>query len=186
MGYGSNEKLLGIKMSVIIKLALALVVAVSALYPYLYPVEKSGALETVFETGLWVSIVLAILFLAGVALYCKDLERSLTQIQPENRKASPRSVWYMFVIPYNIIEDFFIILNVYGSVENELKGEENSRIAGLNEYSLVTGMGWCIAQVLSLIPNLGGQLAGFIALMLWIAHWILIRRINHALKNRRG
>ena len=161
-------------MNTITKIALSIVVAFSALYPYLFPSEKSGSLETVFGAGIVGAIAIAIVFFTAIAIYCKALQKCLELIHPSNRMANPTSVWYMFLLPYNFIEDFFIILNVSKSIENEAKN--NDKLSVLKDYGVVTGIGWCIAQVLSLIPNYGGQIAGGIGLILWIIHWVFIHK----------
>jgi hypothetical protein len=166
-------------MKELVKIFLSLIVALSAIYPYLYPSDKSGSIETVAEFGIAGSLAIVVVFFAAVAFYCKDLEKCLRLIQPENRSAQPKSVWFMFLLPYNFIEDFFIIINISESLQNELKS--NPRLKQVKDNGLVTGMGWCIAQILSLIPNLGGQIAGAIALVLWIWHWSFIKKVNKLL-----
>jgi hypothetical protein len=165
----------------ITKIGLSLVVAFCAAYPYLFPAEKSGALETVAGVGLWVGLFVVLLFFTAIYFYCKALQRCLELIEPVNRTATPKSVWYMFLIPYNIIEDFFIVINVSKSIENEAR--QNPKLIEMKDNGLIIGMGWCIAQVLSLIPNWGGQIAGGMGLILWIAHWLFIRRVNKHLLN---
>lgn len=55
------------------------------------------------------SLVLAGIFLTLIFFYCRDLERSLSLVRPSARTAKPKSVWLMFLIPYNFVEDFFIV-----------------------------------------------------------------------------
>ena len=107
------------------------------------------------------------------------LQRTLENVRPNNRVRSPESVWYMFLLPYNFIEDFFIIIDLYRSLDNESKAPK--KLQRLNEIGLTLGIGWAVAQLLSFIPNLSGQLSGGIGIILWIAHWILIIRINKLL-----
>ncbi len=45
----------------------------------------------------------------------------------------------MFLIPYDFIEDFFIIYNVFTSLKNEVK--TNYALEQLNGYGLNTGIG---------------------------------------------
>jgi hypothetical protein len=171
-------------MNKIVKIILSIAVAICAVYPYVFPSQKSGSIETVAELGLMGSIVLGVLFFAAIAFYCRDLEKCLSRIQPQNRTASPKSVWYMFLIPYNIIEDFFIIITISSSIQNERK--VNSNLYSIKDDGLVIGIGWCTAQVLSLIPSVGGQISGLIALVLWVIHWGFIRRVNQHLLLRKG
>lgn len=163
----------------ITKIGLTLVVVCCVAYPYIFSADKSGSIETVFEAGILGTLIIATIFLTGVFFYCRALQNCLQLIKPENRTATPKSVWYMFLIPYNIIEDFFIVINVSKSIENEAR--QNPRLASLQDNGMVVGIGWSIAQILSLIPNWGGQLAGLAGLILWIVHWIFILRVNRLL-----
>ena len=49
---------------------------------------------------------------------------------------------------------------------------------------MVSGIGWSIAQVLSFIPNIVGQIAGLIGMILVIYHWVQIAKINKLLIDR--
>jgi hypothetical protein len=81
----------------------------------------------------------------------------------------------MFLIPYNFFEDFFIMVNI----ANSLRQEANSRpkLKGFGDFGMASGLGWATAQVISLIPNTIGQIAGVVALILWVGHWIVMVQI---------
>jgi len=114
-----------------------------------------------------------------VAFYCRTLQKCLTLIKPENRKAEPKSVWYMFAIPFNFVEDFFIVINIANSIEEEKKSNRN--LNGISDFGMISGIGWSIAQVLSFIPSMVGQIAGLIGMILVIYHWTQISKINKLL-----
>lgn len=86
----------------------------------------------------------------------------------------------MYLIPFNFIEDFFIVIDVSQSLKNEMKS--NIRLNNFGDFGLTLGIGWSVAQLFSFIPNTTGQISGFIGVVLWIIHWILIHRINKVLK----
>jgi hypothetical protein len=45
-------------------------------------------------------------------------------------------------------------------------------------------IGWSIAQILSFIPNVVGQIAGLIGMILVLYHWLQIVKINKLLSER--
>lgn len=85
----------------------------------------------------------------------------------------------MFAIPFNFVEDFFIVINVANSIEEEQKTNDN--LVTVTDFGMVTGIGWSLAQILSFIPNMVGQIAGLIGMILVIYHWIQIAKINRLL-----
>ncbi|MGN6826264.1 hypothetical protein [Paucibacter sp. M5-1] len=164
---------------IVIKVALTIPVAYALAYPFLNPAADGGVFKEVETLGVFGSLVLVATFLAAVFLYCRDLYRCLGLVSPGARKASPRSVWLMFLIPYNFVEDFFIVANVAGSLRQEAVG--NAALHRFKSFGMVSGLGWCAAQIVSLLPHSIGSIAGALALPLWIVHWRLIRQINAAL-----
>lgn len=161
---------------ILLKIALTIPVSYALAYPFLYPAVGGGVFKEVETLGLLGSVVLVAAFLAVVFLYCRDLSRSLSLVRPSVRKASPQSVWLMFLIPYNFVEDFFIIANVANSLRQE--AQHNTALQQFKSFGMVTGLGWCLAQIVSLLPNEIGSLAGILALLLWIIHWRFVRRVN--------
>ena len=164
---------------ILVKIVLTLPVTYALAYPFLNPSVAGGVFKEVEMLGLLGSVVLAAAFLAIVFLYCRDLYRSLSLVRPSAREASPRSVWLMFLIPYNFVEDFFIIANVASSLRRE--AQHNVALHPFKRFGMVSGLGWCTAQIVSLLPNAIGSIAGVLALLLWIIHWRFIRRVNAVL-----
>lgn len=162
------------------KLFLTALVCIALALPYFYPRMSSGFLIEMQSLGFEYSVVTVFLFLLLVFLYCKDLQRCLELISEGNRETAPRSVWLMFLIPYNFIEDFFIIHNLSLSIKNEAKS--GSTIPDGGRYGVRSGIGWCAFQLLSLMPGVVGQISGIIALILWIVHWRFIRQIKASLQ----
>lgn len=157
----------------------ALVVAAFSL-PLLYPSLGSGLLEELETFGYAGAAAVFATFLVFVFFYCKDLQKTLELISPGNRASKPNSVWLMFLIPYNFVEDFFIINNVSKSVKDESK--TNPALGHLRYFGYYSGIGWCAAQIVSLAPGYIGKSASLVAIVLWIVHWHFIRSIRNALK----
>lgn len=168
----------------VFKLFLTGLVSVALLTPFFYPSLGSGILAELAWFGLPGSIVIALVFLFLVFLYCRDLSTTLDLIAPQNRCAAPASVWFMFLIPYNFVEDFFIIHNVAKSIATESK--VNAALRDMRYVGYYTGIGWCSAQIVSLAPGMIGKTASLFAIVLWIAHWRFIRKTNHLLQGANG
>lgn len=162
-----------------LKILLCIPIGYALMLPFLSTNTNGGVLDQKNSLPIWISIVIVVVFLVLVYLYVRDLQKTLKSVSPIARKASPRSVWLMFVIPYNFIEDFFIIRNVANSLQAEAK--INPCLAKYRHFGMSSGIGWCSAQIVSLLPNNIGAIAGIVALILWIYHWRFIRKINKVL-----
>ena len=163
----------------IIRLSLTAILVAWAVFPYIDNSSNESVLGEIFKIGIVPSILIIGGFFIMVAFYCRTLQKCLALIKPENRKAKPKSVWYMFAVPFNFIEDFFIVINIANSIEEEKK--TNSKLKDIYDFGMVSGIGWSIAQVLSFIPNIVGQIAGLIGMVLVIYHWLQIVKINKLL-----
>jgi hypothetical protein len=163
----------------VIKIFLSALVAFALVYPFLLP-EPVGLAKELAVLGVYGAVTLGIVFFSSVAVYANDLRSILACVSPGSRKASPRSVWWMLVLPYNFIEDFFIIHAVTESLRQE--SSVNKNLANLRSFGAVSGFGWCVAQIGSLIPNQVGSLLAFVALIMWVIHWRLIRKAKAVLR----
>jgi hypothetical protein len=167
----------------IFKFMATTLVAIVMLYPFWSvagnKAGSNGVLESLGAMGSFATSAIVSAFVLGVALYCRSLHKCLSLVQPSCQAMNPKMVWLMFVPFYNIVEDFFIILNVTHSIERE--AQINQRLEVLNSFGRVSGFGWCIAQVAALFPSFLGEAAGFIALIFWVIHWRLITKVNSLL-----
>lgn len=157
-----------------------ILVAIVMLYPFWSVTGNrdgsNGVLESLGAMGFFATSAIVVAFILGVALYCRSLHKCLSLVQPSCQAISPKMVWFMFVPFYNIVEDFFIILNVTRSIERE--AQINQHLKVMSNFGRVSGFGWCIAQVAALLPSFLGEVAGFIALIFWVVHWRLITKVN--------
>lgn len=163
----------------LLKLVLSIPIGIGLAYPFVRPDIAGGILGELRIFGPVGSLVAIAAFLLLVLLYALDLIKSLHLVSPASRKAVPNSVWFMFALPYNFIEDFFIVSNVAKSLKAE--AAVNPALASFKSFGMISGLGWCAAQVISLIPNRVGSVAGLVAIGFWIWHWVFIRRVNSAL-----
>jgi hypothetical protein len=166
-------------VNISIKFVLTVMLIAWAIMPYLNNTANESALAEIFKIGIVWSLLIIACFFVMVAFYCRTLQKCLTLIKPENRKAEPNSVWYMFAIPFNFVEDFFIVIKVANSIEEEKRS--NQSLKNVSDFGIISGIGWSIAQLLSFIPNIMGQIAGLVGMILVIYHWIQIVKINKLL-----
>lgn len=142
-------------------------------YPLWAPQWGQGILGEVAGQPVPVSLVVVGGFFGLVALYCRSLHRTLTLVPPDARTAAPASVWWMFAIPFNFTEDFFIVQAVAASLVHDARIPARE----LRWWSAL-GYGWSGLQILSLFPGATGYTAGAVALPLWVMHWVATARIN--------
>ena len=158
---------------------LGIKIVLTLCFTLLFVISPNSLTTEVNTLGFVNAIIVMIIFFILVAFYCRTLQKTLTLIEHSHRKCAPRSVWLMFFIPYNFIEDFFIIYNVSISIKHQ--AINNEKLNSYSYYSLYVGLGSCAAQILSIAPGHYGQIATLIALVLWIVHWYLMMLINKRL-----
>ena len=134
-----------------------------------WPARGGGVLGEVAGLPVAVTVPVVAGFLGLVAGYCATLNRTSTLA----RAPRPASVWWMFAVPFNFVEDFFIV----GTVAAALAAD--GRIPP-RRWAAV-GHCWCALQILSLFPGVAGYAGGAVALPVWAAHWVMTVRINRTL-----
>ena len=110
-------------------------------------------------------------FLLLVALYCLTLQRLVRRAGA----GSGASVWWMFAIPANFVEDFYIVQRVGAAIAPRIGRAELGWWRWL-------GFGWCILQLVSLLPGELGRVGGALAILLWLAQWVLTLSITRRLR----
>ncbi len=108
--------------------------------------------------------------LVVVIFYLLTLQRALTRCSPENRAMQPGMVWLSLIPCFNLVWQFFIVINVAKSLGAEFKKrgipEEENPGQGI-------GLAMCILKVVSAIPYVG-CVTGIGALVCWIIYWVKI------------
>ncbi|WP_285777183.1 hypothetical protein [Microtetraspora sp. NBRC 13810] len=163
-------------MRVVVKTVGTLLSAILLTYPLWAPEWGLGILGEIGALGVPGGPIALAAFLGLVALYCRALQRTLELLPAEARAAAPGSVWWMFAIPYNFTEDFFIVRAVAASMAAHAQVP-----AAFTRRWAAIGYGWCAFQILSLLPGTAGYLGGVVAIPLWAAHWIMTVRVNRRL-----
>ncbi|MEU8381638.1 hypothetical protein, partial [Streptosporangium sp. NPDC048865] len=159
-------------MRTVVRIVGTVLAAVLLCHPFWAPQWGTGLLGEIGALGMPGAPIAVAAFLGLVALYCRSLQRTMTLVRPEARTASPASVWWMFAIPCNFTEDFFIVRAV--STSMAASTDVAARVpGGFVRWWAVLGYGWCAFQILSLLPGAAGYAGGAIALPLWAAHWIM-------------
>lgn len=158
------------------KLLLTLPVCALLTQPLWAPQWGAGILGEVHALGTVGAAVAVLVFLALVAAYCRHLQRLLAAIARPARTASPRSVWWMFAIPYNFVEDFFIVCAIADSLRNDGRIDP----ARQRRWRRL-GLAWCALQIVSLLPGAVGVAGGGAALLAWSGHWALSVRLLRSL-----
>ena len=166
------------KSLIVLKITLTIALVMYLVWASLYG-SNSGVLREVEQLGIVGSLITLAAFFILVAFYCRDLQKLLEYIDSKNRVSKPKSVWLMFLIPYNFVEDFFIIFNIYKSLS--LQSQTTPELQNFSSFGLYSGLGWCTAQIGSFAPGYWGQSSSLIAIVLWVFHWRLIRRIKSML-----
>lgn len=169
-------------MLTLLKVILSIPIGIGLAYPFMYADVSGGILGELKFFGSIGSVIVMLLFLMLIYFYALDLIKSLRLVAPTSRKAKLNSVWFMFLLPYNFIEDFFIVSNVAKSLKAEAL--INPELASFKSFGMISGVGWCTAQLISLIPNHLGSIAGLVAIVFWVWHWIFIRKVNRILNKQ--
>ncbi|MBD3575668.1 MULTISPECIES: hypothetical protein [Streptomyces] len=164
------------RATAVVKAAGTVLVSVLLTQPLWAPEWGSGVLGEVAAPGLPGAVAAVAVFFGLVALYCRSLQRTLHLVPPRARAAAPRSVWWMFAIPCNFTEDFFIVRAVAVS----LASDGRTAPAAVRRWQAV-GFAWCGLQIVSLLPGAAGRAGAVAALLLWAAHWAETARLNRRL-----
>jgi hypothetical protein len=64
----------------------------------------------------------------------------------------------------------------------EAEAAVNPALAVFKSFGMISGIGWCATQIVSLVPHPVGSVAGLAAIVFWAWHWVFIRRANSRLR----
>ncbi len=160
-------------------LVLTVPVVALLLQPLWAPRWGSGVLGEVSAAGPVAAVSTVVVFFGAVALYCVTLQQILSELPEWGRARSPRSVWLMFALPFNFVEDFFIVNDIAGSLAATSSVTNTTR----NVWR-TTGLAWCALQIISLFPGPIGLTGGALAIPVWLVNWahagIIVRALSRA------
>ncbi|QBG46025.1 hypothetical protein EGM51_00830 [Verrucomicrobia bacterium S94] len=130
------------------------------------------------DIGITIGVMLAVMLLLFIPtlFWLLTLQKALSRCRPENQAMAPAMVWLVLIPIFNIVWQFFVVINVSKSLKNELASlnvEPDSADPGK-----AVGLAMCILNVISPIPYLGSILSigGFVC---WIIHWVTITRYSN-------
>lgn len=161
--------------------ALSVPVVALLTQPLWAPQLGVGVLGEVAAAGPVGAPVAVAVFLVLVAFYCRLLARLLEAVPRPLRRRSARSVWLMFAVPVNFVEDVVIVHEISASLRSDGRVPAPSVLRWT-----VLGHAWCAAQIVSLLPGVVGVATGGAALVLWATHWVLTGRLVRVLTTRSG
>jgi len=124
-----------------------------------------------FEIILLFFIVGVFLGILPLIFYLITLQKTLSQVSPENRKMPPSNVWLTFIPLFGLAWQFVIVSKIASS----LKSEFNSRDIKIDSNNPGYGIGiaYSILFCASIIPFLG-MVASIAGLICWILYWVKI------------
>ena len=112
-------------------------------------------------------------------LYLNTLDKTFQTISVENRLMPSRNVWMLLIPIFNFYWHFVVV----GKLADSIKAEAQTRNLELKEErpSFNIGVGMCIFNCLSAIPNMGPYI-GMVGLFCWVFYWMRIAAFKNLLQ----
>jgi hypothetical protein len=124
--------------------------------------EQSQSQELVAGLGvLTVALVVIAIMLVPAIFYLLTLQKALNRCSPECRAMNPGMVWLMLIPLFNLVWQFFVVLNMAKSLGAEFQKR------GLAEDPNP-------GQTLGLVMCVGNLICGPVGLICWIIYWVKI------------
>jgi len=117
------------------------------------------------------------IWLIPAIFYLISMQGALEAVSPKNRSLTPGLVWLYLIPLFNLIWQFFIVVNVSASLKREYT-ERQAQNVGDCGYGL--GIAMCIVSVCAIIPILWFFM-WVAALILWIIYWAKIVELKNGL-----
>jgi hypothetical protein len=128
-------------------------------------------------------IVAALAGLLAMIFFLGILQNALKKCAPASRTMSPGKVWLTLVPLCGLIWQFFVVLNVADSLENEF-ARVGIPCRGLKQSTAI-GLGMCVCNSCVLVPvALLKHLILGVGFVLWVAYWFRIANFTRALDTR--
>jgi hypothetical protein len=127
-------------------------------------IEKGGPAIAI---GL---VLFGLVALVVMILYLLTLQKALSRCSPESRAMSPGLVWLMLIPCFNLVWQFFVVINIAKS----LKAEFTKRGLPIEDKPGQTiGLIMCIAPFVSWIPFVG-CIASIAQIVCFIMYWVKV------------
>lgn len=115
-------------------------------------------------------VLFAVACIVPTILYLLSLQKCLTLCSPEVRAMSPGMVWLLFIPLFNIVWQFFVVINIAKSVQGEF--QKRGLPCEPNPGQAI-GLAMCILAICGIIP-LVGIVASLAGLVCWIIYWVKV------------
>ncbi len=123
-------------------------------------------------------LIVACFFLVPTILYILTLSRALNKCSPASRTLEPGMLWLLLVPFVNLIWNFFVVLGMAKSLNNEFRLRNAPVVDPTPGQSIGIAMSVCGAS--RIIPLLG-LIAIPAHLVLWIVYWVKIAEFSRML-----
>ena len=110
---------------------------------------------------LTVALVVIAIMLVPAIFYLLTLQKALNRCSPECRAMNPGMVWLMFIPLFNLVWQFFVVINMAKSLGAEFQKR------GIAEDPNP-------GQTLGLVMCVGNLICGPVGLICWIIYWVKI------------
>lgn len=117
-----------------------------------------------------------VLFIPTI-FYLLTLQKALERCQPRNRMMQPGLVWLLLIPFFNLIWQFFVVVNLAGSLEKEFA---ERGMASEPEPGKPIGFAMCILNACGLIPYVNA-VTWIGGLVCWIIYWMKIAKYSRNL-----
>jgi len=128
-------------------------------------------------------LLIILIILSGLIisiLYIRTLSTALSKCSESNRTMTPGLTWLLLIPIINMIFNFYVVLNIAKSLDNEFK---NRNIFSDPMPGRTLGLAMCVCAVLTIIPVVG-VLASIGALVCWIIYWVKIANYSAMLSRK--
>jgi hypothetical protein len=122
--------------------------------------DQAHAFAALFALLPILFIICAILLVPTI-FYLLTLQKALNRCSPENRAMQPGMVWLMLIPLFNVVWQFFVVLNLAKSLAAEFQKR------GIAEDPNP-------GQTLGLVMCIGNLICGPVGLICWIIYWVKI------------
>lgn len=129
--------------------------------------EDPQAFQTIYILFLLVGVVIGI---AVDVFFILTLQKALRRCSVENQAMSPGLVWLLLIPFFNLIWDFFVVIEISESLSAEF---QKRGILAEPYPGKSIGLAWAILTACSIIPIIN-MFTGIVSLICWIIYWIKI------------